>query len=97
MNVTLPDSLKDFLDQQVRGGRYVNPDAFVAELVRIEAEMLARADSGEPLPIDQHFERRLETLLDEAEASGDYVGATSADFDAMEREALDAMRKGKSS
>lgn len=97
MNVTIPDSLKDFLDQQVRGGRYVNPDAFVAELIRTEAEMHARADRGEPLPMDSHFDRRLEALLDEAGASGDYVSAGPGDFDDMEREALDLIRKRKPS
>jgi Arc/MetJ-type ribon-helix-helix transcriptional regulator len=97
MNVTIPDSLKDFLDRQVRGGRYINPDAFVAELIRTEAEMQASADRGEPLPIDGHFDRRLEALLDEASASGDYVGALPGDFDDMEGEALDLIRKRKSS
>jgi Arc/MetJ-type ribon-helix-helix transcriptional regulator len=97
MNVTLPDSLKNFLDQQVRGGRYDNPDTFVADLVRTEAEMLARTGLGEPLPLDGHFNRRLEALLDEAEASGDYVGANPEDFDAMEREARDLLHRRQSS
>jgi hypothetical protein len=44
------------------------------------------------LPLDEHFNRRLEVLLDEAESSGDYVTATKDDFDAMEREALELMR-----
>ena len=52
---------------------------------------------GEALPIDEHFDRRLETLLDKAERSGDYVGATKDDFDAMEREAFEVVRKRKSS
>ena len=52
---------------------------------------------GEALPIDEHFDRRLETLLDKAERSGDYVGATKDDFDAMEREAFELVRKRKSS
>jgi hypothetical protein len=43
---------------------------------------------GEPLEIDEHFDRRLEALLDEATSSGDYVEATHQDFDDMEREAL---------
>ena len=97
MNVTLPDSLKEFVEQQVNSGRYANPDAFVAELVRTEAEMCDRVGRGEALPIDEHFDRRLEALLDEAEKSGDYLGATRDDFDAMEREALDLVRKRKSS
>jgi Arc/MetJ-type ribon-helix-helix transcriptional regulator len=97
MNVTLPDSLKEFVEKQVKSGSYANPDAFVAELVRTEAEMFERVSRGEPLPVDEHFDRRLETLLDEAEKSGDYVGASKEDFDDMEREAQDLVKKRKSS
>jgi Arc/MetJ-type ribon-helix-helix transcriptional regulator len=97
MNVTLPDSLKEFVEKQVESGNYANPDAFVAELVRTEVQMFERVNRGEPLPIDEHFDRRMETLLDEAEKSGDYIGASKEDFDAMEREAQDLIRKRKSS
>lgn len=97
MNVTLPDSLKDFVEKQAKTGSYANPDAFVAELVRTEAEMFERVSCGERLPIDEHFERRLETLLDEAEKSGEYIGASKDDFDTMEREAQDLIRERKSS
>ena len=97
MNVTIPDSLRDFVEQQVSSGRYTNPDAFVADLVRTEAETFERLGRGEPLPVDEHFGRRLETLLDEAAASGDYIDVTATDFDAMEREAQELVRKRKSS
>jgi putative addiction module CopG family antidote len=97
MNVTLPESLKEFVEKQVKSGSYANPDAFVAELVRTEAEMFERVSRGEPLPIDEHFDRRLETLLDEAEKSGEYLRSTEDDFDAMERDAQDLVGKPKSS
>lgn len=96
MNVTLPDVLKEFVDKQVSSGRFANPDAFVEELVRTEAEMFDRINRGEALPVDQHFDRRLEVLLDEAEESGGYVEVTQGDFDAMEREALEVVRTRKS-
>ena len=92
MNVTIPDSLRDFVEKQAGSGRYSNPDAFIAALLRSEAEMLERVERGEPLPVDEHFDRRLETLLDEAE-TGDYVEAAKDDFDAMEREALELVRR----
>jgi hypothetical protein len=85
-----------FVEEQVRSGRYIDADAFVAELVRTEAELFERTSRGEPLPIDEHFDRRLEALLDEAEKSGDYVDVTKEDFDAMEREARDMLQKRKS-
>src|ERR1700687_2255648 len=97
MNVTLPDSLKEFVEKQAASGSYANPDAFVAELVQTEAERLDRVSRGEALPIGEHFDRRLAALLDEVEKSGYYVDVTKDDFDAMEREALDLIRKRKSS
>jgi Arc/MetJ-type ribon-helix-helix transcriptional regulator len=96
MNVAIPDSLQKFIEEQVRSGRYANPDAFVAELVRTEAEVFGRVARGEPIAIDEHFSRRLEVLLDEAEGSGDYVEVTQADFDAMEREAMEIVQKHRS-
>jgi antitoxin ParD1/3/4 len=93
MNVTIPDSLKDFVEQQASSGRYANPDAFVADLLRREAQMFERTGRGVPLPIDEHFDPRLEALLDEADTSGDYVGATKDDFDELERESLELLRE----
>ena len=96
MKVAVPDSLKKFVNQQMNSGRYANPDAFIADLLRNEAAMFDRISRGEPFPIDEHFGRRLEALLDEAELSGDCVPATKKEFDAMEREALDRVRRRKS-
>ena len=96
MNVAIPYSLQKFIEEQVRSGRYENPAAFVTELVRTEAEVFERAGRGEPMVIDEHFGRRLEVLLDEAEKSGDYAEVTKAEFDAMEREGLELARNRRS-
>ena len=88
MDVSIPDSLNGFIAQRVRSGGYPDADAFVADLVRSEAGVLESVASGEPLAIDERFDRRLAALLDEAAASGDYVEATDPDFDEMEREAI---------
>jgi len=93
MKVNLPDSLKDFVDEQVNSGRYADPDAFVAELLKTEVALFERIKRGDVLPLDEHFDRRLEVLLDEAEKSGDYLTASKEDLDAMEREALELIRK----
>jgi len=58
--------------------------------------MFERVNRGAAVPIDEHFDRRLEALLDDAERSGDYVEAGEEEFDAMEGEALDVLRKRKS-
>ena len=93
MKVNLPDSLRDFVDAQVNSGRYAGPDAFIAELIETEAAIFERLKRGDVLPLDEHFDRRLEVLLDEAGKSGDYVSAAKEDFDAMEREAVESTRK----
>ena len=63
MNVSLPDSLKEFVEKQATSASYANPDAFVAELVRTEAARIERVSRGEALPIDEHFDRRLSVLF----------------------------------
>jgi Arc/MetJ-type ribon-helix-helix transcriptional regulator len=93
MDVSIPDSLTSFITSRVRSGGYPNADAFVADLVRSEAAVMESLSRGEPLAIDEHFDRRLEALLDEAAASGDYVEAARADFDEMERAALAVLQK----
>lgn len=97
MKVNLPDSFKGFIQKQLRSGCYSNPDAFVAELLQNEAEMFNRINRGEPFPIDEHFGRRLEILLDEAEKSGDYLATTKEEFDAMEGEAVELVGRRRSS
>ena len=96
MNVAIPDSLQKFIEEQVLSGRYPNPDAFIAELVKTEAQVFERAGRGEPIPADEHFGRRLEILLDQAEKSGAYTEVTKDEFDAMEREGLELIRNRKS-
>jgi len=81
-----------FVARQVSLGRFQDRDAFISALVRTEAEIFDQLDRGEPLPVDGHLARRLATLIEEGEASGDYVTAATEDFDAMEREAVDLFR-----
>ena len=97
MNVNIPDSLAAFVARQVSLGHFQDRDAFISALVRTEAEIFEQLDRGEPLPVDGHLARRLATLIEEADDSGDYVAATSEDFDAMEREALDLVRGRRTS
>ena len=48
MNVTIPEALKDFVEKQASAEHYANPDAFIADILRAEAEMLRRTGLGEP-------------------------------------------------
>ena len=64
MDVSIPDSLTGFIARRVRSGGYPNADAFITDLVRSEAAVMEGVVSGEALPVDEHFDRRLEALLD---------------------------------
>ena len=71
MNISLPDDLKAFVDQQVQRG-YSSASEFVRELIRnaqkqaakeqLEALLLEGLDSGEPIEVTPEFwqERRQE-------------------------------------
>ncbi len=87
MDVSIPESLTGFITQRVRSGGYADADAFIADLLKSEAGIMDGISNGEPLAIDSHFDRRVDALLDDAVASGDYIAATSQEFDEMEREA----------
>jgi Arc/MetJ-type ribon-helix-helix transcriptional regulator len=88
MEVSIPDSLASFITSRVRAGGFPNADAFITDLIKSEAAVMESVGRGEPLVTDEHFDRRLDALLDEAASSGDYLTATPEDFDHMEREAL---------
>ncbi len=36
MNISLPDQLKDFVDEQVGSGRYGSPSEYVIDLIRLD-------------------------------------------------------------
>ena len=92
MNVTIPDSLREFVEQQVSARGYPDADTFLADLVRAEAQILDRVNHGEPLSVDERFIPRLEALLDEAEASGEAAEMTSQDWDDIRAEGLAVLR-----
>ena len=62
MNISLPDAMKDWVEEQVATGRYANSSDVMRDLVRREQE---RADARE----------QLQKMVDDALASG--VGSSS--------------------
>jgi antitoxin ParD1/3/4 len=65
MNVSLPDSLKEFVEQEVAEGGYETTSEYVRELIRaekkrkaeekLEALMLEGLDSGEPMEVTKEY------------------------------------------
>jgi antitoxin ParD1/3/4 len=78
MNISLPDSMKHFIEGQVAAGGYSSASEYVRALVRAEQHRQAKA--------------RLETLLLEALDSGDATTMTPEDWDAIRREGLARLR-----
>jgi antitoxin ParD1/3/4 len=94
MHISLPDALKPFIDQQMATGRYASPSAYIEALIRnderhqAETRLLEQVKAGEPLPVDEHFDARLEALLQEAEDSGVPEEMTKEDWERIRQEGL---------
>ncbi len=73
MNVSLPDDLKAFVDEQVATGGYGTTSEFIRELIREARKQAAR--------------QRLEALLLEGLNSGPATPMTSEDWDNLKRDA----------
>jgi antitoxin ParD1/3/4 len=69
MNISLPDSMKAFLEEQVAKGGFGTTDEYLHALIReaqrreakakLEALLLEGLDSGEPIPItDEYWEQK---------------------------------------
>jgi antitoxin ParD1/3/4 len=72
INVSLPESLQDFIDEQVARGAYASASEYLRALVREDQKRKAR--------------ERLEELLIEGLESGPATEMTDADWDEMRRQ-----------
>ena len=78
MNVSLPQELKDYIEQQTKAG-YSTPSEYVRELIREDQKRRAK--------------EKLDALLLEGLDSGDPLPATPAFWDELKREALAKLGK----
>lgn len=78
MTISLPDTLKQFVDMQVAQGRYSSVSEYMRELIRADEKRKA--------------EDRLETLLLEG-LVGEEVEVTSTDWQSIRREGLAQVKK----
>lgn len=70
MNVSLPDQMKAWVDEQARGGRYGNASDYVRDLIRQDQERRDKIALLQTL-VDEGWasgisERAIEEVLDEA-------------------------------
>ena len=69
MNISLPDTLKSFVDERVNQGCYGTSSEYVRELIRKD--------------LQEQRVLRLRALVEEGLASGAPVADTSADWDEL--------------
>jgi antitoxin ParD1/3/4 len=82
MNISLPDSLKGFVDSRVKTGGYSSVSEYVRDLVREDQK--------------RQTQENLETLLLEATRSGPGREFTKADWEALRRELAKRLAKRSS-
>jgi antitoxin ParD1/3/4 len=80
MNISLPDPLKDFVDDQIAEGRYSSVSEYIRELIRDDEKRRA--------------EQRLEALLLEGLESEESE-LTKQDFADIRKEALAQLKRRK--
>ncbi len=82
MNISLPDQLKEFVDNQVDSGRYSSVSEYVRDLIRDDEK--------------RKTQDKLEALLMEGIHSSGPTEMTRQDWDDIRREALKQFRARKS-
>jgi len=82
MNISLPEQLKEFVDNQVGSGRYSSVSEYVRDLIRGDEKRKAQ--------------EKLEALLMEGIQSGPPTKMTRQDWDDIRREALKQFEVRKS-
>ena len=65
LNISLPESLRGWIDEQVRQGGYGTVSEYFRQLLReeqkrqareqVDAKLLAAIDSGEPIPVTREY------------------------------------------
>ena len=93
INVALPADLEKRVNETVERGEFASREKFFEEA----AELLLglRNGDGSPVPVDAHWDKRVEAFIEEAQASGDATEMTDHDWAEVERAGLTLMRARK--
>lgn len=93
MDVALPAELEKHVNETVERGEFATREKFFEEA----AELLLglRDGVGEPVPVDDHWEKRLDAFIEEAHASGEATEMTDDDWAKVERAGLTLLRARK--
>jgi putative addiction module CopG family antidote len=94
MTVNIPAEFEDLVEGKLQSGEYRSAAEVVTAAMQLfrqkeEDEAVLRAvNAGEELPCDERFNARLETLLEEAEESGEPTDMTAEDWADIRREGI---------
>ena len=93
MDVALPADLEKRVNETVERGEFASREEFFEEA----AELLLglRDGVGEPVPVDAHWEKRVDAFVEEAQASGEATEMADGDWVNVERAGLALMRARK--
>jgi antitoxin ParD1/3/4 len=75
LNISLPESLKEFVEDQVERGGYSTPSEYVRELIRVDQKRRA--------------EERLEEMLLQGLKGGKATPMTKRDWEALRKRVLE--------
>ena len=85
MNVALPADLEKRVNESVERGEFASQDEFLQRAVELLLNL--RHGAGSPIPVDEHWDNRVEALIEE-DASGEATEMTAHDWEEVEREGL---------
>ena len=90
MNVALPAELEKRVNESVERGEFSNRDEFFKEAAQLLLDL--RQGDGSPIPVDEHWDKQVESLIEEAQSSGEATEMTDRDWDEVERQGVAIMR-----
>ena len=93
MNVALPPELEKRVHESLDKGEFANPDEFFRQAAELLLDV--RQGDGPPMPVDECWNERVETLIKEAQASGAATEMTERDWQDVESQGMALIRARK--
>ena len=93
INVTLPADLEKQVKETVARGEFASREKFFEEAAQLLLDL--RKGDGRPVPVDAHWQKRVDAFIEEARASGDAMEMKDQDWAEVERAGLTLMRARK--
>lgn len=86
MNFALPADLEKRVNETVARGEFASREEFFAEAAELLLNL--RQIDWHPVPVDEHWEKRVDSLIVEAQASGEATEMSDRDWEEVERAGL---------